>query len=82
MVDVRVARSDLGGLTGSTLLGLRGLASVDMCPPTAGPEVELTFGPYGLSAEEAAEQVVVELVQTAGAHVLASRTRTGGWVAR
>lgn len=80
LVDVRVDRAGLiSGSVAPRVLGLSRLLSIDMQPPSAGPEVELTFGPYGRSGIEEAERLTVERVTDAGATVLACRVREGGW---
>lgn len=53
------------------------LMAINLHPPAAGPEIQLTFGtPIG--AEPCAEDVIRTTVERSlGCFVLASRTRTG-----
>ena len=70
-VDVRIARKDLRRHA-AELVALKGCARIDLRPPAAGPEAELSFGPY-LFGQTAADRVVASVERLVP--VLASRVR-------
>lgn len=76
-VDVRVPAAELNVAPGA-VLRLVELRRIDLHPPAAGPEVELTFGPLGLLNSDDGDDVEAEVrrrCEELGLTVLAIRHR-------